>query len=205
MSVQIIEFREKEYYEAVKTLNNAVIAINNVIPFMIEHKHPDISVSFFYHFTKDLTTTINDYFKFHLVEVCDFFGKPVESYNWITDDLIKGMTNKRVRYLYEAREKMNFSTRDFQNVINEKYIEIIDNVAYKKPDAEKLLKDQFTFYTENSLQEKAVKSIQVIAKELEKLNKMGISNNLLLSNYLFYLSGEEIKISSTYFKQYLGL
>jgi hypothetical protein len=81
MAVQIIEFKEQAYNEAVKILNKAVESINRVIPFLIENKHPDISVPFFYQFTKNFRDVLNEYFRKHLIDVCDFFGLRIEEYN----------------------------------------------------------------------------------------------------------------------------
>jgi hypothetical protein len=113
------------------------------------------------------------------------------------------MSNKRIRYLFQAKELMKLSIRYYEFVINEKYIEIIDNVAYKKADAENLLKVEYTYYTKNSKQNEILLSVHNIAKELEKLQKMGINKDRIMDNKLYYLSENKVKINSKYFYNWI--
>ena len=114
------------------------------------------------------------------------------------------MANKKSQYLFQAKNLMNFILGGYPFIIDDEYIEIIENKAYKKPDAEKKLKEKFTFYAENSKQEKAVAPLQTIAKELEKLNELGINLQLVLNDFLFYLADNEVKINSKFFKSYIA-
>ena len=100
---------------------------------------------------------------------------------------------------------MNFILGGYPFIIDDEYIEIIENKAYKKPDAEKKLKEKFTFYAENSKQEKAGKSLLTIAKELEKLNELGVQKYVVLCVNLFYLENGEMKVNSKYFRDYFRL
>lgn len=204
MANKLIEYKEKNFNDSVIVLNKVVKEINKIIPILMENGHTDISVNFFRGFCTDFYETLNEYFKIHLTEVCDFFGKPIFEYNQFYDETIRNMTYKRVYYLKEARTMIKTTTKNYEYIFDEKYIDIIENKLVIKPNAEKLLKDYFSIYTDSDKQDKAVAPLQTIAKELEKLKKQGINLQLVLNDFLFYLSDNEVKINSKYFKSYIA-
>lgn len=128
---------------------------------------------------------INKIYNEKLNNICNMFGVNISYYDFTKDEVIKRMANCSVQYLWEAAKIMGFTYLNFY-LLSDKYIKIVDNEAVKADNAEEILRDHFTVYTQTDKQNKANEILVNICNEFYELEKLGVSPNKFFNAYGLY-------------------
>lgn len=176
MKREIIYFNEVGFKQASKALDEVIETIN---------KHSQELTANGYKLTIDDIKLIaeqnkkfkTEVYKNELKNICSYFGvdyNKVCTFEYrITNNMFSEMAVGKCKYLYNFSNDLSKSFTLHSYLADSKYIDIIDNVASKSIDADELLKEENSFYTENDRQNEILaltKKLQELYKEYQKLN-----------------------------------
>lgn len=174
MKKQIIEFKENNYKQAIKWLDETIDKMNNAINILIANGYTDINIDTLKCLSVNKSDFINKKYFDKLKDICGIFGVDIEKYDVSKDENIRRMASSAIQYLYEASRALN-TNYITSFLLNDKYVVIEDNVVKKAINAELNLKEHYTVYTENEKQNMANEILTNICKELDELDSNGIS------------------------------
>lgn len=179
MKKQVIHFDNTGYTEATKALDEAIETIN---------KHSQELTTNGYLLTiEDIKLIADRDNKFNkkvysnqLKDICNTFGvdyNKVCTFEYsITNSMFSEMANGKCKYLYSLNDDLYKSFTLHTYLADSKYIDIINNVASKTIQADELIKDEYTSYTNNDKQNKVLDLTKQLQDLYKQFNKLGINN-----------------------------
>ena len=182
MKKQVIHFDNTEYTEATKALDEAIETIN---------KHSqELTTNGYILNMEDIKLIANNNREFNkqvysnqLKEICKLFGldySKVCTFEYtITNSMFSDMANNKCSYLYMFSNKLHSCFTLYRYLADSKYIDIINNVASKTIQADELIKEQYTSYTNNDKQNKVLDLTKQLQDLYKQFNKLGINNNTI--------------------------
>lgn len=180
MKKQVIHFDNTEYTEATKALDEAIETIN---------KHSqELTTNGYILNMEDIKLIANNNREFNkqvyskqLKEICKLFGldySKVCTFEYtITNSMFSDMANNKCNYLYGFSNRLHSCFTLYRYLANNKYIDIINNVASKTIQADELIKEGYTSYTKNDKQNKVLDLTKQLQDLYKQFNKLGINNN----------------------------
>lgn len=179
MKKQVIHFDNTGYTEAIKALDEAIETIN---------KHSQELTTNGYLLTIEDIKLIserdnkfrNKVYRSQLKDICNTFGVEYSKvctteYTW-TNSMFSEMTNGKCKYLYSLNDDLYKCFILHTYLADNKYIDIINNVASKTIQADELIKEQYTSYTKNDKQNKVLDITKQLQNLYKQFNKLGINN-----------------------------
>lgn len=179
MTKQVIHFDSNSYNEAIKALDEIVDTINR-------HSQ-ELTTNGYLLTIEDIKLIADRDNKFNkkvyssqLKDICNTFGvdyNKVCTFEYsITNSIFSEMANGKCRYLYNFYNDLSKCFVLYQYLADSKYIDIIDNVASKTIQADELIKERYTSYTNNDKQNKVLELSKQLQDLYKQFNKLGINN-----------------------------
>lgn len=180
MKKQVIRFNKRAYDEAIKSLDNAIKTINKY--------SQELTTNGYMLTIQDIKLIANNNKEFnnnayirYLKEICNVFGldyNKVSTFEYsISNRMFSDMANIKSSYLYSFSNKLHTCFMLHKYLADSKYIDIINNVASKTIQAEELIKELYTSYTNNDKQNIVLELTRQLQDLYSRFNKQGISNN----------------------------
>lgn len=199
MKKQVIHFDNTGYTEATKALDEAIETIN---------KHSQELTTNGYLLTIEDIKLIADrdnkfnkkVYSSQLKDICNTFGvdyNKVCTFEYtITNSMFSEMANGKCKYLYSLNNDLYKCFTLHTYLADSKYIDIINNVASKTIQANELIKDEYTSYTNNDKQNKVLDLTKQLQDLYKQFNKLGINNYNV--DYLINKSSGDIDPNTFY-------
>lgn len=199
MKKQLIEFKENNYRQALKQLDEIIDNINRAIIILVANGYKEVNISLIRSLTINKNDYINEKYVDKLRGICNVFGINFDSYDVSQDDQMKRMALSSIQFLYEASKTIR-TTYLHSFLLDEKFIQIKDNVASRAIDADLNLKEYHCIYTSSEKQNTVNEILATISKELEKLEIEGIDPRKFFNLYGFQKLGNKWQIKGELLK-----
>ena len=199
MKKQLIEFKENNYRQALKQLDEIIDNINRAIIILVANGYKEVNISLIRSLAINRNDYINEKYVDKLRSICNVFGINFDSYDISQDDQMKKMALSSIQFLYEASKTIRTNyLHSF--LLDEKFIQIKDNVASRAIDADLNLKEYHSIYTSTEKQNTVNEIFATISKELEKLEIEGIDPRKFFNLYGFQKLGNKWQIKGELIK-----
>lgn len=170
MKKQEIYFSETAYNTAKNALNNFVDKVNRAIPIITEFE--PVNEEMILGIVKDSDYIKRTKFQEKLQFYADQFQIPRNSITFEKHKFIIKLASSAIQHLYKAKDIIGSLSYNNSYLLKDKYFVIENDIATITPDADKKLRERFTYYAETEKEKKVFDLVQGIIDNLNKLKEM---------------------------------
>lgn len=177
----------KTIYKDEEKIKRSISAVNRIVEaFNNNSKRVDVNIDDVRLMLEDVRKYKDKVFLEELERVCDMFAQDfdevkLKSYAW-QNPMFSKMANNKCKDLYKLADEVCKAGRNMAYLA--KYLELDNGLLSPVLGYEDLIKDAFTYKTNNKKQDEVVEALNNVAKDFKKLEALGISP-IMLHNYFY--------------------